>query len=300
VGRFAPSPTGPLHLGHLQTMLLAWLQIRHAEGRFLLRIEDVDRSRTRPGATEAIVRDLAWLGFDWDEGPDVGGPAGPHVQSERLDRYEAALRTLAELTYRCTCTRAEARAAVSGPDPVSGEWPYPGLCRRGPGRPEGPASVRVRVPEGSVAWDDRVLGPCRQDPSQVCGDFILWTKSGDPAYQLAVVVDDLAMGVTEVLRGEDLLHSTARQLLLHRWLGGDAPRFAHVPLRLEEDGRKLAKSRGTPGLGLLREEGRDPRTVLGAVAHDLGLLDEPVPVEPAALLAPFAASPRWAGLRDRP
>lgn len=290
MGRFAPSPTGALHLGHLQTLLLGWLQIRGAGGRFVLRIEDIDPSRTRPGATEAIIEDMRWLGFDWDEGPGVGGPASPYLQSQRLALYEEALARLRARTYRCTCTRKEARAASGGPEPVSGEWPYPGICREGESHPDGLASLRIRVDEGVVSWEDGWLGSQSQEPSRVCGDFILRSKAGDPTYQLAVVVDDIAMGVTEVLRGEDLLHSTARQILLYQWLGAEVPRFSHVPLRRDETGQRLAKSRGSRGLSELREEGADPRVVLGGIAVDLGLLDAPERVLPGELLGPWADS----------
>ncbi len=297
VGRFAPSPTGALHLGHLQTLLLGWLQIRAEDGRFLLRIEDIDRSRRRPGAAEAIVRDMSWFGFDWDEGPGRSGPHGSYFQSERIHLYEEALASLSDRTFRCTCSRKEARGAATEPDPVSGEWPYPGTCRPEVSHPGGPSSVRVLVESQTVGWDDRWLGPLSEDPARVCGDFILWNKAGDPAYQLAVVVDDIAMGVTEVLRGEDLLHSTARQILLYRWLGGTVPRFSHVPLRTQGDGQKLAKSRGSEALALLREKGRDPRSVLGDVAVDLGLLAEARPVWPHELIEPFRLSSAGRSLR---
>ncbi len=297
VGRFAPSPTGPLHLGHLQTLLLGWLQIRAAGGRFLLRIEDIDPARCKPGASEAIVTDLRWLGFDWDEGPDVGGPEGSYVQSERLHLYEQALASLGDRSFRCTCSRKEVRATSSGQDPESGEWPYGGTCRAGESHPGRPHSTRVRVDPGEVGWDDRWLGPRRQEPSRVCGDFILWNKADEPTYQLAVVVDDIAMGVTEVLRGEDLLHSTARQILLYRWLGAPVPTFSHVPLRRDEDGQRLAKSRGSRGLSELRDEGADPRVVLAHVAVDLGLLDEARPVTPQDLVVTFHDSEAGQRLR---
>lgn len=290
VGRFAPSPTGPLHLGHAQTLLLGWLQMRAQGGRFLLRIEDIDRSRSKPEHADAILRDVAWLGFDHDEGPDVGGPNGPYVQSERLDLYRQALERLADRTFPCTCSRKELRAAVPEPDPESGEWPYPGTCRDGVSHRGRPSSLRIRVDEARVAWDDQWLGPCEQDPRAVCGDFILWSKRDEPTYQLAVVVDDLAMGVTHVLRGADLLHSTGRQILLWRWLGGTPPRFAHTPLRRDEDGQRLAKSRGSRGLGELREAGEDPREVVGRLAAELGILPAARPVHPRELIEPFRAS----------
>ncbi len=272
-------------------MLLAWLQIRALGGVFVLRIEDVDRARTRPGAADAMLADLAWLGFDWDEGPDVGGPFGPYVQSERFKAYAAALESLGDRTFACTCTRKELRAAAEGPDLATGEWPYVGTCRRGPGRPGGAASVRVRVDPGSVSWDDLWRGPSAQDPSRVCGDFILWSKTDEPTYQLAVVVDDIHQGITHVLRGEDLEISTARQILLFGWLGAPVPAFAHTPLRRDALGERLAKSRGSPGLGELRDAGEDPRDVLGSLAAQLGILDTARPVTPDDLIEPFTG---WA------
>ncbi len=281
-------------------MLLVWLQIRALDGVFVLRIEDVDRARWRAGATEAILEDLAWLGFDWDEGPDVGGPRGPYIQSERTEAYRQALRDLDDRTFVCTCSRKEMRAAAGAPDPETGEWPYVGTCRGGPRASGRPASVRVRVDSESVAWDDLWLGPCVQDPSTVCGDFILWSKANEPTYQLAVVVDDIYQGITHVLRGEDLVASTARQLLLYRWLGADAPAFAHTPLRRDQEGERLAKSRGSPGLGELRDAGDDPRAVLGALAAGLGIIESARPVRPADLMEPFLAWDRAPALLSLP
>ena len=271
-------------------MLLAWLQIRALGGVFVLRIEDIDVARIRPGAAEAILRDLAWLGFDWDEGPDVGGPFGSYVQSERTDAYRDALRSLEERTFPCTCSRKELRAAAGAPDPKTGEWPYVGICRAAPSHPGRPASIRGRVDPERVTWNDLWLGPSSQDPSGVCGDFILWSKVDEPSYQLAVVVDDIYQGITHVLRGEDLVTSTARQVLLYRWLGAPAPAFAHTPLRRDPLGERLAKSRGSPGLRELRDAGDDPRGVIGALASALGILDAARPVSPEELVEPFR---RW-------
>jgi glutamyl-tRNA synthetase len=259
-------------------MLLAWLQIRAMRGRFVLRIENLDDARTRPGADDAILRDLGWLGFDWDEGPDVGGPHGPYRQSERSDLYEEALQRLraAGLVYPCSCSRKEVREAAGAPH--GGESPYPGRCRDGPrrpGLPDSALSLRVRVPLGErVDWDDRMLGPRSQVPSLVCGDFIVRGKGGGHVYQLAVVADDIAMGVTHVLRGEDLAESTARQVLLWRWLGATPPLWAHAPLRRDEEGQRLAKRRGSPAVAALREAGEAPERVVGGLARDLGLIDD--------------------------
>ena len=287
-GRFAPSPTGSLHLGHAWTMLLCWLQVRALRGSLVLRIEDVDRGRTREGATDAILRDLGWLGFDWDEGPDVGGSSGPYLQSERSELYEQILDRLAPRTFACSCTRKQVRQAAGVPPEFRGEVPYLGACRAGP-VDGAPTSLRIRVEPGEVSWHDLELGPSSQDPASVCGDFILKTKAGDYAYQLACVADDVVMGITHVLRGADLVHSTGRQLLLWRWLGVEPPLFAHTPLRTDERGVRLAKSRGSPGLTELRERREDPRLLLGMLAFELGLLDaEGEAVAPADLLPAFA------------
>jgi glutamyl-tRNA synthetase len=270
-------------------MLLCWLQVRALDGALILRIEDVDRSRVRAGATDGILRDLRWLGFDWDEGPDVGGASGPYAQSERSELYEQTLRRLADRTFACTCTRKQVRRAAGVPPDFRGEVPYLGACRSGASDEGGLASVRVRVEPGEVSWHDLALGPSRQEPASVCGDFILRTKAGDYAYQLACVADDVAMGITHVLRGADLVDSTGRQLLLWRWLDVDPPLFAHTPLRTDASGARLAKSRGSLGLTDLRDRGDDPRLLLGRLAFELGLLDqEGEAVTPAELLPAFA------------
>jgi glutamyl-tRNA synthetase len=274
-GRFAPSPTGPLHLGHAQTMLLCWLQVRALGGALVLRIEDVDRGRIRPGAEEQIFRDLAWLGFDWDEGPDVGGDFGPYRQSERADRYAAALEALSDRTFECTCTRKEVRLAAGLVAEAGTEVPYSGTCRLGVADPDRPErAVRVRVDPGQLHWDDLWQGPSAESPAALCGDFILRTKQGDTAYQLACSVDDIAMGITHILRGQDLASSNGRQMLLHRWLDASySPLFAHTPLRVDDDGVRLAKSRGSVGICDLRDAGEDPKVLLAELALGLGLID---------------------------
>lgn len=276
-GRFAPSPTGSLHLGHAQTMLLCWLQVRSAGGDLILRIEDVDSTRSRSEAEDGIYQDLAWLGFDWDE---------QHVQRDRFARYEAALGVLAARIYDCTCSRKEIRGAAGvGTDHV-GEIAYPGTCRHGATRQGGPRSLRALTDGELVSWDDRVAGPCTDLPT----DFIVRAKNGDHVYQVACVVDDIDMGITHVLRGADLLDSTGRQLLLYRWLGAEPPSFAHVPLRVDEDGGRLAKSKGSPALTDLREAGERGDAVLGKIAADLGLQDGTDPVRPADLLDAFVTT----------
>jgi len=275
-------------------MLLCWLQVRALGGALVLRIEDVYSGRVRSGSEEQILRDLAWLGFDWDEGPDVGGAYGPYRQSEREERYAAALDRLRDRTFECTCSRKEIRAATEAEDGVITEpgleVRYSGTCRGGPQVPQRvERSLRVRVDPGELCWNDLWQGPSRETPAQLCGDFILRTKEGDTAYQLACAVDDIEMGITHILRGEDLLSSTGRQMLLYRWLCGDySPLFAHTPLRVGADGVRLAKSRGSVALADLRAAGEDPQVLLGELAADLGLRDGEVQrVVPADLLDAF-------------
>jgi glutamyl-tRNA synthetase len=295
-GRFAPSPTGPLHLGNARTALLSWLSARAAGGEYLVRVEDLDAPRVRPGAEARILEELRWLGLDWDEGPDVGGPAGPYRQSERRERFAGALERLraAGQAYPCTCSRAEVAAAAGAPQVPGDEGPrYPGTCRdRAPDLARAPGgrapAWRLRVPPGDVQFTDGVHGPQRRDVGAEVGDFVVARADGVPAYQLAVVVDDAAMGVTEVVRGDDLLPSTARQLLLYRALGLDPPRFAHVPLVVGEDGARLAKRHGALSLGELRERGADPRAVVGLLAALSGLAPPGARARPRDLLPGFS------------
>ena len=279
-GRYAPSPTGPLHLGNARTALLSWLAARAAGGAYVLRVEDLDGPRVRPGLEARILDELRWLGLDWDEGPDVGGAAGPYRQSERLPRYAEALERLrgAGLLYPCFCSRAEIAAASQAPHGPADEGPrYSGTCSTLPAGEVVRRSAsrrpawRFRVPPGTVSFADGVHGPCEVDVGEAVGDFVVARADGIPAYQLAVVVDDAAMAVTEVVRGDDLLPSTGRQLLLYRALGLPPPRFAHVPLVVGEDGARLAKRHGALSLGELRERGVDPRAVIALLADLSGL-----------------------------
>jgi glutamyl-tRNA synthetase len=303
-GRFAPSPTGPLHLGNARTALLAWLDARARGGALVMRVEDLDGPRVRPGLEARILAELRWLGLDWDEGPDVGGPRGPYRQSERLPRYAAALERLraAGVAYPCFCSRAEIAAASQAPHGPLDEGPrYPGTCRdlpeeeraaRGARRPP---AWRFRAPAGAIAFHDRVAGLRAFDVEADVGDFVVARADGVPAYQLAVVVDDAAMGVTDVVRGADLLPSTARQLLLYRALGLAPPRFAHVPLVVGEDGARLAKRHGALSLGELRERGADPLAVCGLLAASAGLAPPGARVAPAGLVAGYAGARLLAG-----
>jgi glutamyl-tRNA synthetase len=281
-GRFAPTPTGPMHLGNARTALLAWLDARAAGGRVAMRVEDLDGPRVRPGLEARILGELRWLGLDWDEGPDVGGPNAPYRQSERLARYAAALERLraAGVVYPCFCSRAEIAAATQAPHGPSDEGPrYPGTCRdlgdaeRAARAARGRAPAwRFRVAPGPVAFEDALHGRQQFDVQATTGDFVVARADGIPAYQLAVVVDDAAMEVTDVVRGDDLLPSTARQLLLYRALGASPPRFAHVPLVVGQDGARLAKRHGALSVGELRDAGADPRAVVGLLARSAGFV----------------------------
>ncbi len=264
-GRHAPSPTGRLHLGNARTALLAWLDVRSRDGVMVLRIEDNDFTRARPELEARMLRDLAWLGLDWDEGPDVGGACGPYRQSERGEFYAAALAQLE--VYRCTCTRAQLRALPTMG--ATGEAVYPGTCR---GRGGEVGAVRWRVPAGEVGFDDRVLGPYAQEVAGEVGDFVLRRADGAWAYQLAVVVDDAAMRIDSVVRGADLLDSTPRQILLQRALGLPTPTYGHVPLILGPGGAKLSKRDGAPDLSALREAGVAAELVIAALARSLALV----------------------------
>jgi glutamyl-tRNA synthetase len=235
-----------------------------------MRIEDLDRGRCRPRFEEAIYADLEWLGLDWDEGPRIGGHGGPYRQSECASIYAAEMARLD--VYPCVCTRREIREAVSAPH---GSTPvYPGTCSKGiSGDAAVRSSWRVRVPELLVQVHDRLAGDYAQDIRRDVGDFIVRRADGAFAYQLAVVVDDERMGVSEVYRGTDLLDSTPRQVFLQRELQYRRLSYAHVPLVRGDDGAKLNKRHGAPDLSLLREAGVDPRTVVAALARSLGLLE---------------------------
>ena len=272
VGRFAPSPTGPLHAGSLVAALASWLDARAQGGCWLLRIEDIDPPRCPPGAEAEILRQLDALGLR----PD----APPSRQSQHGVRYAAALQRLAEAgrAYPCDCTRAQiaaAQAARFGPPQRHVERPYPGTCRPGPAAPRAASAAkagawRLRLPDAAqLAWTDRRLGPQQQDVAAVCGDFVLRRADGLWAYQLAVVVDDAAEGISHVVRGEDLADNTPRQILLQRALGLPTPVYLHAPLVRGPDGEKLSKQHGAPGLAL--RDAAEARAALQAAGHVLGL-----------------------------
>src|SRR6266446_2534727 len=282
-GRFAPSPTGELHFGNARTALLSWLWARTGGGGYAIRIEDIDTPRVRPGMAEQQLEELGWLGLDWD------GP--PVFQSHRTGLYEDALRKLGDHVYECFCSRAEIAAASA---PHGDEGPrYPGTCanltraQRAERRRTRSPSLRLRVPPGPLAFHDEIAADQSFDTRQLVGDFVLRRGDGIFAYQLAVVVDDGEMAITQVLRGADLMASTARQILLHRLLGQREPRWAHAPLVLAESGERLSKRDRSSSLSALRARGVDPRQV---VAHLARLSELPAPdrCSPIELVGGFA------------
>ena len=269
-GRIAPSPTGYLHAGHALTFWTA--QQRALGGTLVLRIEDIDCTRCRPEFTAAILEDLHWFGLVWREGPDLGGPFGPYMQSQR--DYLSTWRQLRDAgsIYPCTCSRKDVLAAVSAPHgerpgmvPADEEPIYPGTCRGNDSRAfEHPAGVnwRFRVPDGiKMSFEDGRMGIIRAIGGVDFGDFLVWRKDNIPAYQLAVVADDAAMRITEVVRGEDLLTSTFRQLLLYRALGLVPPSWYHSPLVRDESGNRLAKRNDALSLRVLRHQGITPEEI---------------------------------------
>lgn len=261
-GRLAPSPTGYLHLGHTRTFLIATERAKQAHGVLVLRNEDLDPDRCRAGFARAMIEDLHWLGIEWQEGPDSGGPFGPYLQSQRRDFYLAAWRTLrdAGFIYRCTCSRKDLVQPAAAPNDSDDEPIYSGKCR---GRTDAktfqsPASVnwRFRVPDAEqITFVDQNFGPQTYVAGRDFGDFVIWRRDSVPAYQLAVVADDHAMKIAEVVRGADLLKSTARQLLIYRALGWQPPSFYHCELVKDEAGIRLAKRHDSLSIRRLRESG---------------------------------------------
>ena len=293
-GRFAPSPSGRMHLGNLLCALLAWLSAKSSGGRILLRIEDLDTVRCRPEYAAQTEDDLLWLGLNWDEGGSRGGPCAPYDQSRRSALYQAALNQLTEMgvVYPCFCTRAQLHAA-SAPHREDGLTVYSGTCRtltpeeQAEKRLTRSPALRLRVPEETLTFTDGHMGGVTESLPLDCGDFLLRRSDGLFAYQLAVVVDDAAMGVTEVVRGADLLSSTPRQLLLYRLLGLTPPKFYHFPLLLDSSGRRLSKRDGDIGLEALRSR-CSPEEVIGALAYLAGLNPGRRPCTPESLIDTFS------------
>jgi glutamyl-tRNA synthetase/glutamyl-Q tRNA(Asp) synthetase len=288
--RFAPAPTGYLHLGHLVNAVFVWGLARARGGRVILRVEDHDRQRCRPEYEAALLEDLEWLGLY----PDLGTPdelrrgPSPFRQSDNSLAYEAMLGTLRArgLVYACDCSRRDL-AVVAG-DPLNRETPYSGRCRER-GLAEAPGrGLRLRVDPGTEAFVDLLLGPCLQDPAGQCGDLLLRDRMGNWTYQFAVVVDDVREGVDLIIRGEDLLDSTGRQLLLRRLLGGEGvPVFIHHPLIRKGTGEKLSKANRDTSIRELRAAGVAPADLLGRAAALAGLRAEPAPLAAAELASLF-------------
>ena len=269
-GRIAPSPTGLLHLGHARTFWIAARRATENRGALVLRNEDLDPQRCKPEFVWAMIEDLRWLGISWDEGPDCGGEFGPYSQSERREFYLAAWRRLRDIgaIYPCTCSRKDVALAASAPNDLDDEPVYPGKCRSRSDAPQfsDPKGVnwRFRVPDDEqVHFTDLHFGSQSAVAGQDFGDFIVWRRDDVPAYHLAVVVDDAAMQVTEVVRGADLLKSTARQILLYRALGLELPAYYHCDLVRDEAGVRLAKRHDSVSIRRLRELGWTPERVRG-------------------------------------
>jgi glutamyl-tRNA synthetase len=286
IARLAPSPTGAQHLGNARTYLIAWLSARSQRGTVLLRIEDIDSPRIKPGAADQALADLRWLGLDWD--------GLPLIQTSRLSAYEAALKTLQsqERVYPCTCSRSDIEDAASAPH-LEHEGPvYPGTCagrsvQDSKNLAANSYAWRIRTGGPTPEFADGIRGFTRLDFHEIGGDFVVWKSAGTPAYQLAVVVDDAASGVTEVVRGDDLIPSTPRQLLLYKAFGWQAPRFIHVPLVVGPDGRRLAKRHGDTRLSALRSAGVSAEAVIGLLAWSCRWIDRIEPISASALLSFF-------------
>ena len=291
-GRFAPSPSGRMHLGNAWSALLAWLSVRSRGGTMVLRLEDLDPDRCKRPLCDGVEEDLRWLGLDWDEGGSAGGPE--FYQSRRSEIYRAALEQLEQqgLLYPCFCTRGQLHAP-NAPLRSDGEVIYPGTCRdlsaeerTVRARTRHPA-VRIRVPDEEIGFVDRLQGAYGENLARDCGDFILRRSDGVYAYQLAVVVDDALMGVTEVTRGSDLLTSTPRQIYLQQLLDFDTPDYCHVPLLCAPDGRRLSKRESDLTLQSLRERGVRPEEIVGRLACSAGLIDRPEPISARELVPLF-------------
>jgi glutamyl-tRNA synthetase len=294
-GRYAPSPTGFLHLGNARTALAAWLHTRSQGGTFILRVENLDSQRSKPEFIKANLEELRWLGLDWDEGPDVGGAYPPYLQSQRHSHYQQALETLQANghLFECYLSRKELQEIASAPhEKVSvygkherklNEQIKPEKQREGK-----TLSLRFRVPDKMIRLEDVLEGQHLFSALHDVGDFVVKRADGEWAYQLAVVVDDIAMKITEVVRGEDLLQSTAAQLLLYEALGATPPTFVHVPLLADETGQRMSKRKGSLTLTSLRNAGVKPKRLVGLLAFSLGLLDEPHEVVPQDLLSNYS------------
>lgn len=286
IGRFAPTPSGRMHLGNVFAAMIAWLSIRSQKGQLVLRMEDLDTQRTNLENAQILRHDLRWLGFDWD--------VETAPQSQRSAVYDRYFEKLMDegLLYPCYCTRNQLHS-VNAPHLSDGTYIYPGTCRNLQNPPENrQPSWRVRVPQGTWQVDDLLQGTYREDLATHCGDFVLRRSDGMYVYQLAVTVDDGEAGVTEVVRGLDLLSSAPRQMYLQKLFGFAHPQYGHVPLLLAPDGRRLSKRDRDMDLGYLRDHYR-PEQLLGILAHAAGLLEAPCPISAKELTGEFS----WNKLR---
>lgn len=295
IGRYAPSPTGALHLGNARTAVLAWLHARLNNGRFLLRMEDLDQPRVVEGSAEQILDDLQWLGLDWD--------GEVLVQSERLERYQAEFQALLEAgyVYPCFCSRKDIRQAISAPH--GSVAVYPGTCRdltkeqiNKRARDKEPA-WRFRVPDQKIVFNDGALGKLSESLALECGDFIIKRADGQFAYQLAVVVDDIAQNISSIVRGADLQQSTARQILLYRTLGATEPEFWHVPLMLDDNHIRLSKRDGSDSIQQWRQSGKSAEQLIALLMQSVGLWPSEDEVTATQLLEQLSLSEFVAALR---
>ena len=281
-GRYAPSPTGQLHLGNMQTALVAWLHARLSEQEYLLRIEDLDFRRCHKKYSHQIIEDLSWLGLEWDMGPGRFEPGASFFQSQRTDLYQEALEYLAESNrlFTCYCTRKEL-----GEDPSSTPGRlgliYPGHCRcklfKNMSDLESNSvsdfSIKMKVGCGELFFYDQIYGPQKASLADEIGDFVVYRKDNVFAYHLAVVVDDIAQGVTDVVRGADLLDSVFPQQVIYQALGAPLPNYWHMPLREDAQGEKLSKRDNAPALAKLRDEGKTAEQIIALLANGLGLIE---------------------------
>lgn len=296
-GRYAPSPTGFLHLGNARTALAAWLHTRSQGGEFILRVEDLDSQRSKQEFIEANIAELRWLGLDWDEGPDVGGTYQPYLQSQRHHLYEQALETLQNNghLFECFLSRKDLQEVASAPHEQGSVY---GEKERklneeikAHKRLEGKTpSLRFHVPDKDINFHDLIAGKKVFSSQRDVGNFVVKRADGEWAYQLAVVVDDIAMNISQVVRGDDLLGSTAAQLLLYEALGTTPPTFLHVPLVADETGQRMSKRKGSLTLTALKERGVKRERLTGLLAFSLGLLNEPLEGTPRDLIKHYNPS----------
>ena len=294
IGRLAPTPSGRMHLGNIFCALLSWLSAKKSSGKILLRIEDLDTMRAPREFAALLEEDFRWLGLCWDEGGSLGGPAGSYYQSERTEIYLDCLEKLdaLDLTYPCFCSRAELHAAEA-PHFSDGRFIYSGRCRGLSGeeiaekRRLRPPATRIQVPAEAICFDDLRYGPRKGLLTEVCGDFVIRRADGVFTYQLATAVDDAFMGVTQVVRGSDLLNSTFQQLWLQKALGLPSPEYGHIPLLTASDGRRLSKRDGDLDIGALRQRFSRPEPIIGLLGFLAGLLEKPEPAAAKELVPIF-------------